>query len=257
MEAHIDHLYPFYDCMWHSGDFVFDTPTSNARWIQCSFRLKLSKTSHCDSPLQTFVACDSEDSLKMISRNEWTAQPPELEPIPLNLPVDRMIIAHTNTTSCDTKVSLSINRMLYFPFLTGKFLSFSNVQAHCALIVRTIQADHMDVKKMNDIAYNFLIGGSGTIYHGRGWNVEGQHTDGFNANSLCIAMVGTFDVSEPPLKQLNAAKQLIAEASRLQKMSENYRLYGQRQLIANTTSPGQRLYELLTSTWPHWTAEVK
>lgn len=110
---------------------------------------------------------------------------------------------------------------------------------------------------MDDIAYNFLIGGTGAIYYGRGWNVKGEHTRGFNSNSLCVAMVGTFDEIEPTLNQLDAAQQLIAESIRLQKLSKNYRLYGQRQLIGNTTSPGQKLYEILKITWTHWTAEVK
>lgn len=59
----------------------------------------------------------------MIGRNEWTAQPPDKDQIPLNLPVDRLIIAHTNTTSCDTQVRISIlfnpvmpNKLIYFRF---------------------------------------------------------------------------------------------------------------------------------------------
>lgn len=44
----------------------------------------------------------------MVSRNEWTAQPPERDQIPLKLPVDRLVIAHTNTTSCNTRVSKPI-----------------------------------------------------------------------------------------------------------------------------------------------------
>lgn len=115
----------------------------------------------------------------------------------------------------------------------------------------------MEIQKIDDIAYNFLIGGTGIVYCGRGWNVEGQHTHGFNSNSLCIAMIGTFDTIEPPSKQMDAAKELIAEGIRLQKLSENYRLYGQRQLVGNTTSPGNALYEILKKIWSHWTIEVE
>lgn len=110
---------------------------------------------------------------------------------------------------------------------------------------------------MGDIAYNFLIGVNGHIYYGRGWNVEGEHTAGFNSNSLCIAMIGTFDTIVPSSKQLDAAQKLVAEGIHFKKLANNYRLYGQRQLISNTTSPGQKLYEILMKTWDHWTAKVQ
>lgn len=110
---------------------------------------------------------------------------------------------------------------------------------------------------MADISYNFLIGGKGIIYHGRGWNAEGDHTAGFNSNSLCIAMIGTYDAIEPTSEILDAAQKVVAEGIRLKKLAINYRLYGQRQLIANTTSPGDKLYEILVKQWSHWTADVK
>lgn len=47
---------------------------------------------------------DTVNPLRIIPRNDWTAQPPEENPIPLKLPVDRVIIAHTATTSCTTQV---------------------------------------------------------------------------------------------------------------------------------------------------------
>lgn len=131
------------------------------------------------------------------------------------------------------------------------------LQAQCSLRVRNIQAKHVEIQKMTDIAYNFLIGGNGIIYHGRGWNVEGEHTADFNSNSLCIAMIGTYDTVEPTSDLLDAAQKVVAEAIRLKKLAINYRLYGQRQLMGNTTSPGQKLYEILVKQWAHWTADVK
>lgn len=125
------------------------------------------------------------------------------------------------------------------------------------MIVRAIQTDQIEIQKIDDIAYHFLIGGNGTIYCGRGWDAQGHATHGFNSNSLSIAFIGTFDTIEPSQKQLRAAKQLIDEGIRLQKLSKNYRLYGQRQLIDNTTSPGNALYEILRKSWKHWTSDVK
>ena len=31
-----------------------------------------------------------------------------------------------------------------------------------------------------DIGYNFVIGGDGHVYEGRGWKVVGAHTSGYN-----------------------------------------------------------------------------
>lgn len=109
---------------------------------------------------------------------------------------------------------------------------------------------------MDDIAFNFLIGGNGLIYNGRGWDAEGRHTKGFDANSMCIAIIGTFNYAEPPRMQLEAVQRLITEGIRLKKIASNYRLYGQGQLMPLTESPGRVAYELV-KTWSHWTSEIK
>lgn len=36
----------------------------------------------------------------------------------------------------------------------------------------------MESRNWWDIAYNFLIGGDGAVYEGRGWDSEGSHTKG-------------------------------------------------------------------------------
>lgn len=146
--------------------------------------------------------------------------------------------------------------MKRFNFISIVFSSII-AQAQCSLVVRTIQATHVEIQKRSDIAYNFLIGGNGIIYYGRGWDAEGDHTAGFNSNSLCIAMIGTYDTIEPTSDLLEAAHEVVAEGIRLKKLAINYRLYGQRQLIGNTTSSGQKLYEILVKQWSHWTADVK
>ena len=44
--------------------------------------------------------------LRMISRDEWLAQPPEKDVVVQSLPVDRIVITHTATESCETQVIL-------------------------------------------------------------------------------------------------------------------------------------------------------
>lgn len=99
--------------------------------------------------------------------------------------------------------------------------------------------------------YNFLVGGDGAIYVGRGWDILGAHTKGFNTGSICFAFIGTFNKIQPPKRQLVAVQKMIVEGVKLGKVTADYNLYGHRQLIS-TQSPGQALYEIL-QTWDHWT----
>lgn len=102
----------------------------------------------------------------------------------------------------------------------------------------------------NDIGYNFLVGGDGAAYDGRGWDKEGAHTKGFNKRSICIAFIGTFIRVTPPERQLKAARLLIKQGLELGKLSPDYGLYGHRQLMPSE-SPGKQLYDLIKQ-WPHW-----
>jgi hypothetical protein len=46
----------------------------------------------------------STNVLRLVSRDEWLAQPPNNDLTPLNLPVGRIIITHTATEPCETQV---------------------------------------------------------------------------------------------------------------------------------------------------------
>ncbi|XP_055612495.1 peptidoglycan recognition protein 3-like [Uranotaenia lowii] len=129
---------------------------------------------------------------------------------------------------------------------------FSDSRAECVFITSKIQDFHManDSKNFFDIGYNFLVGGDGNAYEGRGWDKVGAHTLGYNNDSICIAFIGTFTDHVPPASQLGAAKQLIGLGLQLGKLSKRYSLYGHRQL-APFESPGKKLYEII-QTWPHW-----
>lgn len=43
-----------------------------------------------------------------------------------------------------------------------------------------------------DISYNFLVGGDGNVYEGRGWEKVGAHTKDRNNGTLGIAFIGDF-----------------------------------------------------------------
>jgi len=74
-------------------------------------------------------------------------------------------------------------------------------------IIRSIQKFHMDTRKYNDIAYNFLIVPSGRVYEGRGKEVEGAHTLGHNED-CGIAFVGDYSKQKLTRAQIVAYKNL-------------------------------------------------
>lgn len=105
----------------------------------------------------------------------------------------------------------------------------------------------------NDISYNFVIGGDGRAYEGRGYTI-GSHTKNYNNGSICIAFIGDFTSYEAPEKQLGAAQRLINDGIKLSKIHPDYVLYGHRQL-ENTESPGTMLYNQIIL-WSHWSNET-
>jgi hypothetical protein len=163
----------------------------------------------------------------MVERAQWLAQPSGEDVAQLELPVKFVVITHTASDQCET-------------------------QAQCVFVVRTIQTFHIESRGWADIAYNFLIGGDGAVYVGRGWDVQGAHTKGYN-KGIGIAFIGTFNTILPNNKSLNAIKLILNEGVKLGKITEDYKLYAHRQL-APFESPGAKFFELI-KTWDHWTKD--
>lgn len=125
------------------------------------------------------------------------------------------------------------------------------IQSDCKREVRDIQYQSMNWIGYADIKYNFLVGGDGAIYVGRGWDIECQHAAGCSAKSIFIAFIGTFEDEVPPKQQIDAAQKLIKECVNLNKLSSFYRLYGDDQLN-DIESPDKMIYKIIRK-WPHWT----
>ncbi|EFA01280.1 Peptidoglycan-recognition protein LE-like Protein [Tribolium castaneum] len=183
------------------------------------------KNTPVDSPIDPQANLTLPPKLKLVSRLEWLAQPPVQPANPLAVPVPYVIILHTATENCSS-------------------------QAQCIFHVRFIQTFHIESRSWWDIGYNFLVGGDGEAYEGRGWKSEGAHTYGYNAKSIGIAFIGTFNSFKPPERQITACKQLIAKGVELGFIRKDYKLLAHRQL-ETTQSPGAALYEEM-KTWEHW-----
>lgn len=163
--------------------------------------------------------------MKIIGRREWLAQPPQQEITKLILPVPYVVIMHTATEQCFN-------------------------QADCTFTVRYIQSFHIDSRKWWDIGYNFLVGGDGYVYEGRGWKNEGAHTFGYNKISIGIAFIGTFNNVLPTADQMKACQLLIEKGVNSGYIQTNYTLFAASQL-SQTQSPGIMFAEEL-KTWPHF-----
>ncbi|XP_074042795.1 peptidoglycan-recognition protein LC isoform X2 [Leptinotarsa decemlineata] len=161
----------------------------------------------------------------IISRFTWLAQPP-IEPTdPLKLPVSLVIVHHTATEVCYSR-------------------------AQCIYQTRHIQTFHIESNGWSDIGYNFLIGGDGDVYEGRGWKKEGAHSYGYNYKSLGIAFIGTFISSAPPENMISAFHKLMDKGVELGVLTSDYKILAARQLAA-TESPGKSFFEVI-KTWAHW-----
>lgn len=167
--------------------------------------------------------------LRIVSRSDWLAQPVESKYLAkLSHPVPWVIISHTATESCSN-------------------------QSQCVLRVRLIQTFHIESRKWHDIGYNFLVGGDGSAYCGRGWDSVGAHTLGYNNFAIGISFIGTFNNNDPPKEQLEACRKLIKRGVDLGKIAKDYKLFGHRQL-SSTLSPGDKLFEIIVE-WPHFVSD--
>lgn len=106
-----------------------------------------------------------------------------------------------------------------------------------------------------DIGYNFLIGGDGSIFHGRGWDNQGSFARNYNNKAIGIAFIGNFNDVSPTVEQANATQRLIEAGVQKHFIAEDYKIFGHRQ-VSNTMSPGNSLYEII-KTWPHWSSTIE
>lgn len=118
-----------------------------------------------------------------VYRNEWKAENPKSVKN-FSTPPTRIVVKQTNETFCST------------------FLK-------CSEEVRKLQ--HQDMHEgLTDIKYNFLIGGDGRIYEGRGWKVLNDEA----TNSIDIAFMGNFTKDVVSSLMAQRAQDLITEGSR-------------------------------------------
>jgi hypothetical protein len=143
--------------------------------------------------------------------------------------------------------------------------------------LREIARFHRQTRGFSDIGYHYLIDPYGRIWQGRGpvlsatsrgAIIEGAHAQGFNRDSIGIALIGDFDGAPPSLEALTATVELtgwlafahgldttstteaVSTGGSLSRYasSETVRLpvlLGHKDTALETACPGAHLYALL------------
>ncbi|KAJ9599613.1 hypothetical protein L9F63_009930 [Diploptera punctata] len=162
----------------------------------------------------------------IVSRHDWNASSPTSVENITSIPVPFVVIHHT-----------------YQP-------GFCRTHRACAAAMRNMQNYHQNTRNWPDIGYHFVIGGTGEIYEGRGWDVVGTHAPNYNSRSVGIAFIGDFREEVPTDEMLKAAKDIIKCGVERGSIASGYKLVGHSQ-VKNTLCPGASLLEEI-KTWPHW-----
>ncbi|XP_026286553.1 peptidoglycan-recognition protein SC2-like [Frankliniella occidentalis] len=165
----------------------------------------------------------------LVSRGEWRARGARNPGSVLMTPVMDVIVQHTAGYQCATR-------------------------AECSAEVLRIQDSQMDWRHrpqpFSDIGYNFLVGGDGHAYWGRGWDTVGAHTYGWNTKSIGVGIIGTFTNETAPPALQSALRRLLEWGVSLGKLTGNYKIMGACQ-VQSSDSPGWSFMEDLR-TWSHW-----
>lgn len=108
----------------------------------------------------------------------------------------------------------------------------------------------MDNRGWADIGYNFLVGGDGRAYEGRGWSTVGAHTGCHNRRSIAFSAIGNFETSAPPQIILSTLQNLAGCGVARGILTSSYELFGHRDAMS-TSCPGRNLYNTIRN-WPNF-----
>ncbi|XP_066155304.1 uncharacterized protein [Euwallacea fornicatus] len=152
------------------------------------------------------------DGIQVIHREEWLARPP-LNSTKINHPLSIVRIMHTGGNYCKDYQT-------------------------CAGSVLALQGWQVGTQGMPDISYNYLIGGDGNVYVGRGAGVENE----WMIKAIDVVYIGNFLAPYDKLtdKMDLAGRRLIDRLRNEGYLTPDYVVIGQNQ-TANTLSPGHHM----------------
>ncbi|XP_053953244.1 peptidoglycan-recognition protein SD [Anastrepha ludens] len=112
----------------------------------------------------------------------------------------------------------------------------------CLQTLRELQREYQEKQGIiQELPFNFLIGGDRQTYEARGWNYESGLPLVQQNASLVIAFIGNYTILAPSSLQLRSAVSLIAESVRRKKLQSQYKIFGLRNLT-NGQNDGKALF---------------
>jgi len=85
----------------------------------------------------------------------------------------------------------------------------NNSSADWGATVRSIWHHHVDIRKWDDIGYNWLIDPNGVLYEGRPDNIRGAHFSGHNTGTMGVCILGNFHDATPKASPKPAAVETL------------------------------------------------
>ncbi|XP_049840832.1 peptidoglycan-recognition protein SB1-like [Schistocerca gregaria] len=166
------------------------------------------------------AAPDPAEEWSVVPRSDWDARP-STGVVLVRAAARYVVVGHAGTARCETR-------------------------PHCLPLVRQLQALHLR-RGFSDVAYNFVVGGDGAVYEGRGWGVESPLAPAGLRPCLSVGLLGAASSPPPPAPQLAAARRLIRVGVDTGYVAADYTL------LAESLTDGDELVREL-STWAHWPA---
>jgi len=108
--------------------------------------------------------------------------------------------------------------------------------------VKAFESYHMDSRKWDGIAYNWLVDAAGAVFEGRGPGVRGAATKGWNARSESICYTG-WGYERVPDVALKAIQSVVDDVQF--RYGGSLWVRGHRD-VSSSTCPGDWLYDWLT-----------
>ncbi|XP_054264762.1 peptidoglycan recognition protein 1-like [Macrosteles quadrilineatus] len=112
-------------------------------------------------------------------------------------------------------------------WMNVKFQTCST-KLECMNLVSNTQKHNIFYQKIRDIRYNFVIGGDGCVYEGRGWTTAPllpKQFDELSKESLLIGFLGFYTIDVLPEQMKEAANRLMKNGVMGNFISENYEFH--------------------------------
>ncbi|OWF42249.1 Peptidoglycan-recognition protein SB1 [Mizuhopecten yessoensis] len=94
----------------------------------------------------------------------------------------------------------------------------------------------------DDIGYQYVIGGDGTVFEGRGSKYGGSHSPGYNTKSIGVCLLGNFMTTLPSSNAVSSLKKLHTCLQHQGMLSANNSVFGHKD-VRPTSCPGKEFYD--------------